>query len=428
MESKSVRKVDIFNVLRFVIKKWFIVALVGVLFAGIVGGGKYYMYKVQKANELFENAHKVDPLYGSFTIYINNFDNSDNYFNRIDDVIAVLKSYSCVSELIEKEKLNVDYNTMINCIAPVSVGINQLEVSLEGSLIGYNQDTIVDATKNYCDIVMKAFEQYFGEDSLTLIDKPHAKAYALERSITVDEKDVKKITKKTVVKSGIIAGMVGVVIGAVLVVFYMLLSTVLRSKNEVLESFGLSLLGSVKKDGSDKEEFKRVARLLASAKTISAVSITDSEYRSEVAESLSKAMSVNDNKVLLVSVSEDADAKANGLFKYIKGSSKLSELIEKTDRNNLSKLTFTTASTDDIDLFTHERFKALIEELKGQYDSIIFDCPSMKNSSAGISISAACDKVIVIASCGLIKEEEVCKLKRNLKDNSVECYGLVYAD
>lgn len=432
MESKSVKKVDIFNILNYVIRKWLIVLLAGILLAGIVGGAGYFEYKVQKKNELYYNAHKMEPIYGSFVVYVNNFDNSENFYNRIEDVTAIAKGYSVLSEVIEKNNLSVDYTTMVNCITAVTVGINQLEISMEGSLIGLNQEQVVQVTEDLCEVVMEKYESSFGENSVTLIDKPHAKAYALTQSMTVDENDPenknKKITKKDVVKKGIIGGIIGVVLGVVGVVFYVLLSTILRTKNEVVECFGMSLLGSVDKAGLDKEEYKRVVKRIKDRQVFCVVSVTDKEYRNETVDCLAGQMAVNGSKAAIIRISADKDAEKNPLWQYFSGKTGIKDMICDTQGESVKLIEWSEASSGDVDLFTNVKFMEAVEELRKLFDYVLIDCPAAKTSAAVLNIAPACDGVIALAGRGVVSEEDVYKFKYNFKENNIECLGLLYVE
>lgn len=429
MESKSVKKVDVFNILTYVIKKWYVVMVIGILVAGLVGGKEYFSYKVQQKNELYANAHRIEPIYGAFVVYVSNFDNSENYYNRIEDVTAIVKSHAVLGEVMEKNNLTLDYNVMVNCVTAVPVGMNQIEFSIEGSLIGLNQEQIVAVAQDLCDESMKKYEAVFGEDSVIIVDEPHAKAYELTRSMTVDSDDekVKKITKKDVVKSGIIGGMIGVVLGAVAVIFYVLISTVLRTKDEVVACFGMSLLGSVDKNGNDKEEYKRVLKRVKDKSVLAAISVSDKENRKEAVDCLAKNGAVNGNKAVIVRILEGSEADKNSLYQYIAGKTNVKDMVSDTDKASVKLIEWTTAAPDDIDLFTNDKFATVMKEIRDMFNLVIVDCPAAKTSAAGLNVIAYCDGVIAMGGCG-IKEEEVNKLKYNFKENDIECLGFLYVE
>lgn len=430
MENKSVRKIDIINIIRYVFKKWLVVAITAVLFAGAFGGYEYFKYKVQQANELYANAHRIEPIYGSFVIYINNFDNNDSFINRIEDVTSIIKGYSALNTLIEENNLTAaNINIMTNCITAVSVGVNQLEISVEGSLIGLNQEQVVDLTKQLCDYTVDTFTKNFGRNSIIVMDEPHAGAYALETSIKVDGDKIKKITKKQVVKVGILGGAAGVAAGVVLVVFYVLISTLLRSKTEVLECYGFPLLGEVDKEGRNKEEFKRAAGLLKNLQILLAVSLTDKEYRHEVVDNLAGVLAVNGRKTLIVRIKEDnSGSENNGLYQYIAGKKSMKELLKETGRADMKSMEWTTASTEDIELFTHDKLAVLIDEVKKEFDVVLVDAPALISSMAGLSLSSLSDGIVVVASRNAVKEADVNKMKYSFELNKIACTGMIYVE
>lgn len=427
MESRSVKKVDVFNIIQYVFKKWFVVAIIAVMFAGAIGGKEYFDYKVQKLSELYANANKVNLNYGSFTLYIKNFDGTESYYNRIEDVTAIAKSYRGMEFLKNKYQLAADYNVIANSMTTVPVGMNLLEVSIEGNLMGIPEDKIVEATKAYCKFVMDMMYENLGEDSVSLVDEPRAGAYELSKALKVEEGDVKLITKKGVVKKGILGGIIGCVIGAVCVVFYVLLSTLLRTKDEVVECFGVSLLGAVDKDGKDKEEYKRVANRLAGIKSIGLVSITDKEHRNEMVEQLAKVMAVNEKTVACVQISSDVDnANDNALYQYVVGKKAFKDLLVDTEHKGLKKVLCSQATDETIDLFTNKKFAELMEQLKEEFDYVIVDCPAAKTSAASLSIGQMCDATIAVAASNAVKEADVYKLSHNFAENNIECIGLIY--
>lgn len=430
MESKSVKKVDVLNILTYVVKKWYVVILIAVLLAGVVGGKEYWEYKVQKKNELFANANKKDLVQGAFVVYVTNFDNSENYYNRIEDATAIAKNRAVLAEVIDKNGLTIDVTMFANCITAVPVGMNQLELSVEGSLIGMDQESVVKLTEDLCEAVIKKYDAVFGEGSVVLVDEPHATAYELTRSTTVDDDDnkVKKITKKDVLKSGIIGGFIGGVLGVVAVIFYVLISTVLRTKDEVIGCFGMSLLGSVDKDGKDKEEYKRVIKRFKDKKVLAAISLTDKEYRKEAAGYLVDNAAVNGTKAVIVRIVEGTEADKNPLYKYITGKNSVKDMVADTAKASVKQIEWTTAAPDDIDLFTNDKFENAMKEVRDMFDFVVIDCPAANTSAAALNVAPLCDGVVVLGSCGVIKEAQVWKLKNNFKENDIESLGFLYVE
>ncbi len=427
MESKSVRKIDILNILKCVLKKWVVVAIIAVLGAGLLGGYEYFMYKVQEKNQLFVNATQKDLVYGSFIIYINNFDDSENYYNRIEDVQAIIKGHGSLDKVMKEHNIIVNYDIMANCVAAVPVGINMLEISVEGSLIGLTQEQVLAVTESLYEVTTESLYDFFGRGCITVIEEPHTDAYELKAALTVE--DEKKITKKTVIKFGLLGGVAGGCFGVIAVIFYVLISTMLRTKNEVLECYGMNLLGDIDKRKADREEYKRAVKKLNGKSVLAFVSATDSENRNEAVDKVAATMAVNGVKAVVVRISGDAsDMAKNSLYQYVAGKGDVKSMVENTDNNSVKNVNWNESSSEDIDLFTHKKFAEAVETLKGMFDYVLIDCPAMKTSAAGLNIATVCDGVVVVGSCGLIKERDVEKLKYTLSENDINPLGLLYIE
>ena len=428
MENKSVRKVDMMNIIRYVFRKWLVVVITAILFAGALGGYEFFKYKVQQANELYANAHRIDPIYGSFVIYINNFDESDNFYNRIEDVTSIIRGYSALNYLIEENNLSANMEGMTNCVTAVTVGINQLEISVEGSLIGLNQEQVVDVTRQLRDYTVATFTKNFGRDSILVLDEPHAGAYALEKSTKMDDEKIQKITKKKVVKYGIIGGAAGVAAGIIFVVFYALITTKLRFKTEVIECYGYSLLGDVDKQGRNKEEYKGAAGVLKNLKLILCLSLSDKENRHETVENLAGVMAVNGKRALVIRIENGTDYENNALYQYITAKKSVDDLIEGAQSTSVKLMNLTTASPEDIDLFTHEKLAILLAEVKNAFDFVLIDAPALKTGVAGLNLALFSDGVVIVAGRDAVKESDVNKMKYSFALNNIECTGMLYVE
>lgn len=426
MENRNVRRIDVFNLLQYVIKKWLVIGIIAVLAAGVVGGYNYFLYKVEQKNMEFYNANKVELVYSAFGVYVTNFDESDYFANRIDDVTSMIKGYTCLNRLIEEAKIEANYYQMVNSVAVISSGINGLEISLEGSLIGLDQEQVTAATKIFKNIVMDEFDKNFGKGTLVLVDDVHPNAYVLEKAVLSDGEKEKKITKKSVVKNGVIGGIVGGVLGIVAVVFYTLVSTVLRGHLDVLECYGYPLFGELTKNADNQEEYKRIAKRVSNAKTIAVSSVLEVEGRSEVSNNLAEKLAINGKKALLVTISKEAiEAEQNVLYKYILGTASAKELVGEIS-DGVSKALWSPVNVDSVDVFEHAQFKTALEELSKEYDYVIMDCPAARDSSILLSVAALSPLSLVVAKDGVVKESQVVKFKNELEENQITNLGLIY--
>lgn len=114
----------------------------------------------------------------------------------------------------------------------------------------------------------------------------------------------------------------------------------------------------------------------------------------------------------------------NGIAEYMLGECDKSELIKPTEYGvdiiNRGKSTQNASI-----IFTSDKFKQLIDELKEEYDIVLFDCPPVLLVSDYIHISKLSDALIFAVSCGITRRSQVKESLELLRRNNVKIFGTV---
>ncbi len=114
----------------------------------------------------------------------------------------------------------------------------------------------------------------------------------------------------------------------------------------------------------------------------------------------------------------------DGIAEYMLGDCTKEALIKKTEYNvdviNRGKATQNTSI-----IFTSDKFKELIKELKEEYDIILLDCPPVLLVSDYIHISKLSDAVLFIVSSGVTHRGQLKESIELLKRNEVNIFGMV---
>ena len=156
------------------------------------------------------------------------------------------------------------------------------------------------------------------------------------------------------------------------------------------------------------------------------------EGKSTVASNLAVSLVKSGKKVLLV----DLDFRRpmvhkvfkitnlNGIVEYMLDECGKENLVKTTEYGvdvvNRGKLAHNTSV-----IFMAEKFKTIIEELKGNYDIVILDCPPVLQVSDYIHISKIADSVIYVVSHGKVRRSQVKEALSLLKRESVKIFGTV---
>lgn len=439
MESNTVKRMDVKNIMVSMMRRFWIIALIAVVCAVGLFGYEYYQYKVQQSNQAFVNATVKPTIYASYSFYIWNFDDNESYYNRIDDVKAVIKSYTNIQEVIEKSGVEATYEMMLNCIAMVSQGVNGIEVSVEGSIPGWSQEQVLDIVTVLEEVSTRNIKEHFGANAIEVIEEPHEGAYTLHYALTDDE-EKKPITKKDVIKYGFYGGFAGGCFGVFAVLFYLLLSAKLRTADEAHTVLGAKVIAELRRTRKDqgqagdksaqiqafnKEEYKKAVRQLQTG-VVGVFSVIETESRGEVAKNLAKTLAVNGKSALLITIKKDSDVAANPLNEFLDSKKTRQELVSDSDNEKIKVANWTTASSEDVDLFKNGKISQLIFGYENEYDYVVIDAPAFKESACALDLAATAKNTVLVVDEGTVWENDAIDVRVRLSENYIETTGIIY--
>ncbi len=156
------------------------------------------------------------------------------------------------------------------------------------------------------------------------------------------------------------------------------------------------------------------------------------EGKSTVVANLAVALAKNDKKVVVV----DLDFRnptvhkafkvinTNGIAEFMLDECGIDKLVKKSefgvDIVNRGK----TAHNASI-IWTSEKFKNLIEELKKEYDFVLFDCPPILQISEYMHIAKLSDAVIMVVALGFIRKSQLREAMQLLRQYDINVFGIV---
>ena len=113
-----------------------------------------------------------------------------------------------------------------------------------------------------------------------------------------------------------------------------------------------------------------------------------------------------------------------GITVYMLGECDKSSLIKKTDFG-VDVINRGKAAQNASIIFTSNKFKNLIEELKAEYDIVLFDCPPVLMVSDYIHIAKLSDAAIFIVRLGVTHRSNLKESIELLKRNNINVLGTV---
>lgn len=168
-------------------------------------------------------------------------------------------------------------------------------------------------------------------------------------------------------------------------------------------------------------------------KTILVTSATPGEGKSTNAANIGVVFAQEGKRVVIV----DADLRkptmhytfllqnARGLSNLLTRHFTISEVVNNTDIANLYVLTSGPIPPNPAELLASTLMGSVIEELKKEFDIIIFDAPPLLSVTDAQILSNKCDGTVLIVNSGVAENESVLKAKSSLEASKANILGVV---
>ncbi len=118
-------------------------------------------------------------------------------------------------------------------------------------------------------------------------------------------------------------------------------------------------------------------------------------------------------------------ARSPGLTDHVVGGEPLGSCLHNLSGSRLSVLPAGREAVAPPRIFSDERIKGLIEELRDEYEYVVFDVPSVLSYSEGLTLSRSVDGVLIVIRSGGTKRALVERSMGLLEDAGATVLGAV---
>lgn len=115
-----------------------------------------------------------------------------------------------------------------------------------------------------------------------------------------------------------------------------------------------------------------------------------------------------------------------GVAEYMLGNIDKETLIKHTEYKNVDIITRGAEIYNSSLVLLADKFKALIESLREEYDYVLFDCPPVLQVSDYIHVSKISDGVILIVAYAQTTRSQVAEAIKELRKNGANILGSVF--
>jgi len=212
----------------------------------------------------------------------------------------------------------------------------------------------------------------------------------------------------------------------------------MAKKTKVVQAAARKLITSVNTKSVVSEQFRTIRTNInfsmpdKDLKTILFTSASPGDGKSTIAANLAVVFAQEGKNVLLI----DADMRKPtvhytfhmtntlGLSSLLTRQATLAEVV-KLSEVGLDVITCGPIPPNPTELLASRMMDTVLEELKMQYDMIIFDAPPVLSVTDGQILSNKCDGTVLVMSAGKTEKDSVVKAKEALVSSKATMLGVV---
>lgn len=169
-------------------------------------------------------------------------------------------------------------------------------------------------------------------------------------------------------------------------------------------------------------------------KVIQVESALSAEGKTTVVANLAVCLGATEKKVVLVDLDFRrprvhrlfGESKDKGIAEYILGDLDKKEIIKSTQFKNVDIITRGAEVYNSSLVLVSDKFKALIKQLKKEYDYVLLDCAPVLQVSDYIHISKVSDGVLFLVAYASTTKSQVADAIKELKKNDANILGTVF--
>lgn len=239
MQQEYEIEIDLKKIIGALLKRWYVIALAGLLAAGLMFGyTKYYI------PEKYESKTSIFVLNHDET----NLTYTDLQFGAMltKDYEILIKSRAVLEETIGNLKLNTTYDilkSMVSVNVPESTRIVEISVR---TVDPKSSQAIADEIR---EVASKKIAEVMKADAVNLVDKANL--------------PTKKCSPSTM-NNTVLGGAAGSFVACVVILFFALMNDTIRSQEDVEKYLNLSTLGAIpldrKTEAAEKKRLKKERR------------------------------------------------------------------------------------------------------------------------------------------------------------------------
>lgn len=421
-EYRSDREYSLLEVLKLNLKKWWIAALLALVFAAVLGG-----YKAKTLAGYVDNEVYQDKIQAAASLMVREFTKGTTV-ERGNDVIKIADSSSVYDEFCKSTGLTLtqaEYKDMFEGEQSEASDIVTFYVTFpytSGNFSIQDEKEALTFLNGVLDAVDVVLEDLMGKECVSVVDASHITREMEKQTVfTISQSDYRKAVFKAVT-AGIL---LGILVEVVCYTFWLMLYKKPKNANEVQECLNAPVLDVFKQAQEDEERYKKLALFLDGGEKGNVVGCMEiGENNDNTALKLAMCYANQQKKTLYIDL-KDAGESRHSVSAYVfEGkpleTEQMSPYLFVLHRNKKEE--------KGLDLVGNKRFQELFDKLAAEYEYVVFNTGNAADSAEGFLVAKVCDKMLAVCSRRKVKNETLYMVRNTAEMNKIQLDGVLVYD
>lgn len=423
-QNNNVIVVRVAEIVRLLLKRLWIMVLVGVLF----GAAGYGYAKVTTPTPMYSATTKL--YVTGVEADVPSATNINLGQQVLTGYIEILKSRPVLEQAIEDLDLNMTYKELKSCITTyVPEGTCMIEIS-----VSFPE---AEWAKKVADQLVTISAQRAQEVMGCTTPVVYEQAY-------VPTEPYNSVGTSHYLQFLLLGGVAGVAITGFIILAGYFASGSFTNPNKVTDKLHMKTLGVIPNDSPKNTVYEEAAyqnfssRLMfakTGAKSIAFVSATDKESKYDFLQKMTDTLKKAGKTVLLLDTNltnpkwgagDSADNKKLGLEAYLAGKASLEEIISNGD--GVDYISCGQPTVNAVELLESSEFAEVMKQLKETYDYVFLDTAPMAYVPDALCTAKKADGVVLVLSGKYSRIRQTKEIIEAMKENEISVLGAVLKD
>lgn len=423
-EYKLDKEYNVWEILKYNLRMWWLAAIFALAGAVILGGYKYKSNHHLVEKEVYNNVQQA-----TASVYVKLY-SDETAIERVNTMIKIADSGRAYDHLIANTGWELDYKGYLELFDMIQGEVSDIASVYVNYPASYENFDISDEAMavRYTEEIVRAVDEVsqemIGQECIEILDEPYA-------TQIVQKIDSYYITasefKQSVLKAATSGVLLGIIVEVILYTCWMLLYKKPKNAEEVRQCLMAPVIDTLKSGATKEETYRKVTLSLkdeetetdtaAGCRRVNCMSLHSPNEETALKVAMSYAKEQKKTLFINLAAGKENEGGDNSISAYIlegKNQPKprsLHPYLDAVCRN--------VGAEGEFDLVANRRFAEYLDEKDREYECIVINSSDISEGIDAFAAAKLCDKTFFVCSRKKVTNEMLYRVK-----NEADVYGI----